>query len=203
MEKFTTVTSKVVPLPIRDVDTDMIIPAEFLTSVTRDGYGENVFKRLREADPNFPINQDRFKGSQIMVADDNFGCGSSREHAVWALTGWGLKVIISKSFADIFAGNSAKNGLLLITLASEIVDQLLEAAKAGELTLTVDLAAETVSLPDGSSHSFQYDPFRKYCLLEGLDDLDYMLERNEAIESYRTKRSQNFFFSMDKPNHNV
>lgn len=203
MEKFTTVTSHVVPLPIRDVDTDMIIPAEFLTSVSRDGYGENVFKRLREADPHFPLNQPRYAGAKIMVADDNFGCGSSREHAVWALTGWGLHVIISTSFADIFAGNSAKNGLLLITLAPEIVGELLQDAKAQAISLTVDLSKQTVTRTDGRTYPFEYDPFRKYCLLEGLDDLDYMLARLDTIEAYRARRAEDFFFSMEKPNHNV
>src|ERR1700760_4652939 len=110
MEKFEKLKSKVIPLPMTDVDTDMIIPAQFLTSISRDGYGQNLFRRLRDNDPDFPFNQAKYSGAEILVADDNFGCGSSREHAVWALAGAGVKAVIAKSFADIFFGNSAKNG---------------------------------------------------------------------------------------------
>ena len=112
MEKFETLTSKTVPLPLNNVDTDMIIPAQFLTSISRDGYGENLFRRLKDEDPNFPLLQKRYADAKILVVGDNFGCGSSREHAVWALTGAGIKVVIGKSFADIFTSNSGKNGLL-------------------------------------------------------------------------------------------
>ena len=116
MDKFTTLTARCVPLEINDVDTDLIIPAQYLTSISRDGYGENVFRRLRDENPDFPLNQDKFKDVQILLAAKNFGCGSSREHAVWALQGYGFRVVIAESFADIFFSNSAKNGLLLISL---------------------------------------------------------------------------------------
>src|SRR5271170_1813611 len=159
MERFTALTSKVIPLPMKDVDTDLIIPAQFLTSISRDGYGQNLFRRLRDNDPNFPFNQSRYEGASILVTDHNFGCGSSREHAVWALTGAGLKVVIAKSFADIFYNNSAKNGLMLVVLPEAVVDKLLNEAKEGELTLAVDLEQQLVKHAGGETYSFDYDQF--------------------------------------------
>jgi 3-isopropylmalate/(R)-2-methylmalate dehydratase small subunit len=175
MERFTTLRSKVVPLPIKDVDTDMIIPAQFLTSISREGYGQNVFRRLRDTDPNFPLSQERYKQASILVADSNFGCGSSREHAVWALLGAGIKAIIAKSFADIFYSNSAKNGLLLIVLPAQTVDAMIEESTQREFVVTIDLEDQTVTTDKGKLYSFDYDPFRKHCLLNGLDDIDYIL----------------------------
>src|SRR5271170_2014714 len=163
MEKFKTVTSKVIPLPMKDVDTDMIIPAQFMTSISRDGYAQNVFRRLRDGDPDFPFNQEKYKDARILVVDDNFGCGSSREHAVWALHGYGVQAIVGKSFADIFAGNSAKNGLLLVTLPAMEVDKLLADAKNEEYTITIDLENQWVSFPEGRRAIFEYDSFRKHC----------------------------------------
>jgi len=200
MEKFTTTTSKVIPLPLRDVDTDMIIPANFLTSVSREGYGENVFKRLRESDADFPFNQQKFQGAKILVADENFGCGSSREHAVWALTGWGLKVILGKSFADIFSSNSGKNGLLLVTLPADVIDQLLQAGESGSYEVTVDLEKQLVSLPDQQQFSFEIDPFRKHCMLSGLDDIDYIMSHQSDIAAYRRAQEPQRFFSSTEPN---
>ncbi|CAM6002433.1 unnamed protein product [Sphagnum balticum] len=185
MEKFTSLKSKVIPLPMKDVDTDMIIPAQFLTSITRDGYGQNLFRRLRDNDTNFPFNQDRFRGASILIADHNFGCGSSREHAVWALDGAGIRVVIAKSFADIFYNNSAKNGLLLITLPEEVVDKLLTAAQAADLELTVDLEKQVVSSPGANEFTFNFDPFRKHCILHGLDDIDYILSHAKEISEFR------------------
>src|SRR5271156_516289 len=155
MEKFTTVTSTVTPLPMKDVDTDLIIPAQFLTSISREGYGINLFKRLKETDPNFPLNQEKYKGSQILLADSNFGCGSSREHAVWALAGAGFKVVIGKSFADIFSGNSGKNALLLVVLTDDQVDKMLERAKEETYSVSVNLADQKVTLPSGEEYSFE------------------------------------------------
>jgi 3-isopropylmalate/(R)-2-methylmalate dehydratase small subunit len=198
MEKLVSVESKIIPLNIRDIDTDMIIPANFLTSVDRQGYGENVFRRLRDNDPNFPVNLPQFQGSQIIVADDNFGCGSSREHAVWALQGWGIKAVISKSFADIFAGNSAKNGLLTIVLPEKSVDQLLELGKSGDCFVKVDLSQQLVFLPDGSTQKFEFDPFRRHCIMNGLDDFDYLLSHLSDIKKF--KSSQVRFFSSNKSN---
>src|SRR5271170_7061995 len=168
MERFTALTSKVIPLPIKDVDTDMIIPAQFLTSISRDGYGQNLFRRLRDNDPEFPFNQSRYSGAEILVADDNFGCGSSREHAVWALQGAGIKAVIAKSFADIFSSNSGKNGLLLAAVEPGAAKRLLSLAADGNLELTVDLKTQTVTGPNGLRAEFPYDGFRKHCLQNGL-----------------------------------
>ncbi len=195
MDKFSQLSARCMPLALNDVDTDLIIPAQFLTSVSRDGYGENLFKIAREQDPKFPSNDPKYKDAQVLVAAHNFGCGSSREHAVWAIVGAGFRVVIAKSFADIFYNNSGKNGLLLITLAPEIVDELLESAKSGDYTVSVDLAAQTVSLPDGRSFEFEYDPFRKHCMLEGLDDIDYIASSKDEVDAFRKNQEANRYFS--------
>lgn len=188
MEKFKSITAKVMPLPIKDIDTDMIIPAQFLTSVSREGYGENLFRRLRDQDAQFPINMPKYKDAGIMLTDSNFGCGSSREHAVWAILDAGFKVVISKSFADIFYSNAAKNGLVLVTLPEETVDDLLFEAKGKELILTVNLESQQVQ--NGSqSYSFNYDAFRRHCILNGLDDIDYILSAKNEIADFRKKQS--------------
>ncbi len=194
MEKFKPITSKAVPIPIKDVDTDMILPAQFMTSVDRDGYGINLFTRLKSADPNFPLNQSRYAGAKIMITESNFACGSSREHAVWALTGAGFKVVIAKSFADIFYNNSAKNGLLLVTLDEPVVDRLLKQAAEGGIELTVDLESQTVKA-GGDTFKFNYDPFRKHCLLNGVDDLDYLLSKRDKIKQYRERTKATDFYS--------
>ena len=195
MEKFRLFSSRVVPLPLKDVDTDQIIPAQFLTTVSREGCAEGLFRRLRDADPKFPLNLPQYKDAKILLTDTNFGCGSSREHAVWALQGAGFRVLIGKSFADIFTGNSAKNGLLLIQLADAIVDELTKDASSGPLELSIDLLGQEIGTADGKSISFEYDSFRKYCLLEGLDDVDYILSHQEAIEQFRTQQSAHRYFS--------
>lgn len=185
MDKFQTVTSKVIPLPMKDVDTDLIIPAQFLTSISREGYGQNLFRRLRDSDPEFPFNQEKYKGAAILAADSNFGCGSSREHAVWAILGGGIRVVIAKSFADIFYNNSAKNGLLLVTLPPDVVDEILAEARAADLELTVDLSSQTVTLKGDRQIKFQYEPFRKHCMLNGLDDIDYIRSYEKEINEFR------------------
>jgi 3-isopropylmalate/(R)-2-methylmalate dehydratase small subunit len=194
MDKVTTITSKVVPIPMKDVDTDMIIPAQFLTSISREGYGQNLFRRFKDQDPNFPLTQKKYAGAQIIVVDSNFGCGSSREHAVWALTGAGIRAIIAKSFADIFYNNSAKNGLLLVVLPADQVDKIIHAAESSDYNITIDLESQKVKLPDGSSLSFDYDPFRRHCMLNGLDDIDYILSNKAEIEKFRAeqKRARDF-----------
>lgn len=189
MQKFITITSNVCPIPYSNVDTDMIIPAQYLTSVSTKGYGENLFRRMRDEVADFSLNQERYKGAEILVANDNFACGSSREHAVWAIQGWGFKVVIAKSFADIFHSNSANNGLLLLTLPAEKVDWILAESAKRELKLTVSLAEQIVSFEDGTKVKFDYDPFRKHCLLEGLDDIDYILSCQEEIKKFRTLQS--------------
>ncbi len=188
MEQFKSLTAKVLPLPIKDIDTDMIIPAQFLTSVSREGYGENLFRRLRDQDPQFPLNMPKYKDASIMLTDSNFGCGSSREHAVWAILDAGFKVVISKSFADIFYSNSAKNGLVLVTLPEEIVDDLLLEAKNKELLLSVDLENQQVQ-NEKQIYPFTYDAFRRHCILNGLDDIDYILSAKSEIADFRTKQS--------------
>ena len=198
MDKFSTFTSTVAPLPLNDVDTDMLIPAQFLTSISKDGYGQNLFRRLRDGDPEFFLNQSLYADAQILVGGSNFGCGSSREHAVWALTGAGFRVVIAKSFADIFFSNSAKNGLLLVTLPDTVVDGLLESAAQEQYQITVSLEAQTVALPTKETISFEYDPFRKHCLLNGLDDIDYILAQRDAIEQFRSQQEKNRYSYTDQ-----
>lgn len=199
MQPFTTVTSRVAPVAIKDVDTDMIIPANFLTSISRAGFGAHVFSRLKASSPEFYLNQPRYAGAQILVADSNFGCGSSREHAVWALTDSGIKVIIGKSFADIFSNNSGKNGLLLVTLPTEVVNSLLTEAAEGELNLTVDLINQSVNASDGRSWHFSYDPFLKHCLLNGLDELEYLRSQLPSIREKKAHQAKNTFFDSRHP----
>jgi len=190
MEPFRTLTSLAAPLPLKDVDTDLIIPASFLTSIAREGFAEGLFDRLRRSDPRFFMNDPRFRNARILVAGANFGCGSSREHAVWALQGAGFRVIIGSSFADIFSANAAKNGLLLVRLSSDEVASILAAAQEADLMLTVDLGSQTVSRPDGTVYRFEHDPFRKTCLLDGLDDLDYLLCHAREIRAHFAGRRQ-------------
>ena len=187
MNKFTRVESRVVPLPRKDIDTDQIIPAQYLTSVSRDGYGENLFRRLRDTDPDFVLDQPQYKDASVLAAGSNFGCGSSREHAVWALTGAGIKVVLAESFADIFTSNSAKNGLLLVVLPAEVMEKVFESAAKKELSATVDLESQTVELENIGTFEFPFDPFRKHCLLNGLDDIDYIKSFETDITTHKTE----------------
>jgi 3-isopropylmalate/(R)-2-methylmalate dehydratase small subunit len=200
MQPFSTVSSVVAPVSIKDVDTDMIIPASFLTSISREGFGQHVFSRLRASHPDFYLNQARYAGAEILVADSNFGCGSSREHAVWALADSGVKVIIGKSFADIFSNNSGKNGLLLVTLEADVVNQLLERASNDTLQLTVDLLHQTVRGENGECWSFSYDSFLKHCLLHGLDELDYLRSQLPLIQAKKEEQRAFTFFDSRVPN---
>ncbi len=195
MEKFTEITSTVVPIPIKDIDTDMIIPAQYLTSTSREGYGQGLFRALRESDSQFPLNLERFNGAQILVSDSNFGCGSSREHAVWALLGGGFRVVIAKSFADIFNGNSGKNGLVLVVLPNSVVDRIMVEAARGGYEVKIELENQTVTLPDGTSESFDYDPYRKRCIINGYDDLDYILSKQAEIARFRKTQEKVRFYS--------
>lgn len=199
MDAFSTVRSIAAPLPLKDVDTDMIIPAQFLTSTSREGFGENLFLRLRGSDPEFFMNQLRYRSAEILVADSNFGCGSSREHAVWALRGAGIRVVIAPSFADIFTSNSGKNGLLLVRLENTVVTQLLEEIATGAVVLLVDLERQLVISSDGREWSFPYDPFLKHCMLNGLDDMEYLRSRLPQIEEMKLKQRVNWFFSIGSP----
>jgi 3-isopropylmalate/(R)-2-methylmalate dehydratase small subunit len=200
MQPVRTIKSKVVPLPMKDVDTDLIIPAQFLTSISREGFGKNLFYRLRQSDPNFPINQPKYEGAEILVADSNFGCGSSREHAVWALQGAGFKALVAKSFADIFYNNAAKNGLLLVTLPNEVVDRLLLEARSGDLQITIDLDQREVTMPSGEKHKFDFDEFRRHCMLNGLDDIDYIRSHKEKIDEHRQNRANRTYVATTQRN---
>lgn len=200
MQPVRTIKSKVVPLPMKDVDTDLIIPAQFLTSISREGFGQNLFYRLRQTDPNFPINQPKYAGAEILVTDSNFGCGSSREHAVWALQGAGFRAVVAKSFADIFYNNAPKNGLLLVTLPVEVVDRLLLEARSGELIVTIDLERQEVTMPTGEKHKFDFDEFRRHCMLNGLDDIDYILSHQEEIDKHRQNRVNQTYVATTQRN---
>jgi 3-isopropylmalate/(R)-2-methylmalate dehydratase small subunit len=193
MASFTTLTSTAAPLRVENVDTDQIIPAKYLTAVTKEGMGLGCFSNWRYLEdgsdnPEFSLNKPQFKGAQILVAGRNFGSGSSREHAVWALTDYGFRSVIAPAFADIFYNNSFKNGLLPVVLPEDVVTKLWATLEANpSAQLTVDLPWQTVTLPDGSSVGFQIDPFRKACMLEGVDDLGYIMKRDDAISAYEAK----------------
>ena len=194
MEKFIKVTGVAAPMPIRNIDTDMIIPKQFLKTIKREGLGKNLFDEMRFLDdgsenPDFILNKDAYRSASIIVAGDNFGCGSSREHAPWALKDFGIKVIISTSFADIFYNNSFKNGMLPIKVDKETLAKLMDDAERGaNATLTVDLEAQTIEGPDGGVVNFEIDPFRKHCLLEGLDDIGLTLQKSDKIATYEEKQ---------------
>ncbi len=176
MHIFTSLTSKAIPLNMHNVDTDMIIPAQFLTKINRDGYGEHLFQYLKKQDANFVFHDPKYQSAQILLTGANFGCGSSREHAVWALMQAGISVIIAESYSDIFYNNATTNGLLAITLAPTVISRLMEEAKLGNKALTVDLQEQTIKTVTGETFHFNFDPFRKECFLKGQDDLDYLLE---------------------------
>ena len=193
MASFTTLTSSAVPMREENVDTDQIIPAKYLTAVTKAGMGDGLFSSWRyNADgtpkAEFVLNQPQFNGSKILVAGRNFGSGSSREHAVWALTEFGFRSVITPQFADIFYNNSLKNGLLPVALPEDVVNKLLETVEQNpNFQITVDLATQTVTFENGEKHEFQIDAFRKLCLLEGVDDLGYIMKHDDAISSFESK----------------
>ncbi|MFI4955255.1 MAG: 3-isopropylmalate dehydratase small subunit, partial [Gammaproteobacteria bacterium] len=165
MKKIHQISGQPIPLEMNDVDTDLIIPAQFLTAVTKAGYGENLFRRLRESDPDFVFNQDKFKGANILITQNNFGCGSSREHAVWALQEAGIQAVIAVSFADIFFSNSAKNGLVLITLPIETINHMIENSKQDGYQLTIDIDKLKITSTKQEQYKFSFDPFRQHCLI--------------------------------------
>jgi 3-isopropylmalate/(R)-2-methylmalate dehydratase small subunit len=194
VKKFTKFESRLVPLPSDNVDTDQIIPARFLKTITKEGLDKQLFYDWRyEADgspkPDFILNQPQGRNAEILLAGDNFGCGSSREHAPWALTQFGFRAVISTSFADIFKQNSLKNGLLPIVAPRDVHAELFAAvAKDPDATLTVDLASQTLTLPGGKPVEFPVDGFAKHCLLEGVDELGYILQQEEAIAAFEQQR---------------
>jgi len=193
MEKFTTLTGVPAPLPMINVDTDMIIPKQFLKTIKRTGLGKNLFHEMRfdengNENPDFVLNRPAYRNAKILIAGDNFGCGSSREHAPWALLDFGIRCVVAPSFADIFYNNCFKNGILPIRLPQEDIDKLMDDAERGaNATLTVDLETQTITGPDGGTIAFEIDPFRKKCLLEGLDDIGLTMERADSIASYEER----------------
>jgi len=193
MPKFTTLTSTVFVLPIDHIDTDQIIPARFLKATDKSGMGEALFsdwRYLADGSPNpaFALNQADLQGSEILLAGDNFGCGSSREHAPWALTGFGLRAVLSTSFADIFRNNALKNGLLPVVIQPETYHRLLEWLKEDtQARLTIHLEEQALILPDGSAVAFPIDPFARACLLQGVDELGYLLSFSEQIAAYESR----------------
>ncbi len=212
MDAFTTLDGLVVPLDRANVDTDAIIPKQFLKSIKRSGFGPNLFDEWRYLDvgepgqgdvplgynterplnADFVLNQPRYSGAQVLLARDNFGCGSSREHAVWALLDYGIRVVIAPSFADIFYNNCFKNGVLPFALSADEVDRLFKEISANEgYRLQIDLAAQHVTLPSGEMMNFEIDNFRKECLLQGLDEIGLSLKHAAAVREYEAKRKQN------------
>jgi 3-isopropylmalate/(R)-2-methylmalate dehydratase small subunit len=195
MEKFTKMTGIAAPMPLVNIDTDMIIPKQFLKTIQRSGLGKNLFDEMRyDREGNeiadFVLNQPAYRRAEILVAGDNFGCGSSREHAPWALLDFGIRSVVSTSFADIFFNNCFKNGILPIVLPQEQVDALMADARKGEnARQTIDLATQTISTSDGQTFSFEVDPHRKHCLMNGLDDIGLTLEKASAIDSFEAKNA--------------
>ena len=193
MDKFTTLTGIAAPMPLVNIDTDMIIPKQFLKTIARTGLGKNLFDEMRYTldgaeIPGFVLNQPAWRHAELIIAGDNFGCGSSREHAPWALLDFGIRCVVATSFADIFYNNCFKNGILPIVMPQEVVDVLMADAKKGaNARQTVDLAAQTVTTSDGQVFGFEIDPFRKHCLINGLDDIGLTLEKAAAIDAYESR----------------
>lgn len=193
MDKFTKLTGVAAPLPMRNVDTDMIIPKQFLKTIKRTGLGKSLFFELRYDDAGkeiseFVLNQPAYRDAKILVTGENFGCGSSREHAPWALLDFGLRCVIAPSFADIFYNNCFQNGILPIMLPQADVDKLMDDARRGaNATISVDLESQEIRGPDGGAIKFDIDPFRKHCLLNGLDNIGLTMEKHEHIQTFEEK----------------
>jgi 3-isopropylmalate/(R)-2-methylmalate dehydratase small subunit len=195
MKKFEKFTSTIAVLPVDNIDTDQIIPARFLKTISKQGLGDQLFYDWRydaegKPNPDFVLNQPQAKAAQILLAGDNFGCGSSREHAPWALTQYGFRAVISTSFADIFKQNALKNSLLPIVVPRDVHAALFQAVEANPgVSLTVDLAAQKLTLPDGQPVEFAVDAFSKHCLLEGIDELGYILQQEAAIAAFESRHA--------------
>ena len=204
MEKFTQLTGVAAPLPMINIDTDKIFPAVYLKTIKRTGLAQWLFQEIRfrpdgSENPDFVLNQGPYRDAKIIVAGDNFGCGSSREHAPWALVDFGITCVIAPSFADIFYNNCFKNGLLPLPLPQDVVDQLMEdAGKGANAVLTIDLEKQTISRPDGGVVHFDIDPFRKHCMLNGLDDISLTEQKGAEIATYETeaRRTRPWLFGM-------
>ena len=198
MEKFEKLSGVAAPMPLVNIDTDMIIPKVFLKTIKRSGLGVNLFDEMRydregNEKPDFVLNKPQYRDAKILVAGDNFGCGSSREHAPWAIADFGIKCVISTSFADIFYNNCFKNGILPLVLPEEAVDTLMkDAEKGANSIIEVDLENQTIFSSDGEIFRFDVDPFKKHCLLNGLDDIGLTMEKENHITAYESKASQQF-----------
>ena len=197
MEKFDKLSGVAAPLPIINIDTDMIIPKQYLKTIQRTGLGTGLFSEMRynedgSANEDFVLNKAAYKDASILVAGDNFGCGSSREHAPWALLDYGIRCIISTSFADIFYNNCFKNGVLPIVVSQDELEKLMDDANRGaNATMSIDLEAQEISGPDGGTIAFDIDPFRKHCMMNGLDDIGLTMEKASNIDSYEADLSEN------------
>ena len=198
MEKFEKLSGVAAPMPLVNIDTDMIIPKVFLKTIKRSGLGVNLFDEMRydregNEKPDFVLNKPQYRDAKILVAGDNFGCGSSREHAPWAIADFGIKCVISTSFADIFYNNCFKNGILPLVLPEDAVDTLMkDAEKGANSIIEVDLENQTIVSSDGEIFRFEVDPFKKHCLLNGLDDIGLTMEKEDHIAAYESKASQHF-----------
>ena len=194
MDKFTKLTGVAAAMPLVNIDTDMIIPKQYLKTIQRAGLGKNLFAEMRYENDgsekeDFVLNQQAYRGAEILVAGDNFGCGSSREHAPWALLDFGIRCVISTSFADIFYNNCFKNGILPIRVSPEELEKLMDDADRGSnATLTVDLESQEIKGPDGGTISFEIDPFRKHCLLNGLDDIGLTLQKKDKVDDFEAQQ---------------
>ncbi len=193
MDKFEKLTGVAAPMPLVNIDTDMIIPKQFLKTIKRSGLGVNLFDEMRYLDdgsenPDFVLNKPAYRNARILVTGDNFGCGSSREHAPWALLDFGIRCVISTSFADIFFNNCFKNGILPVVLPPEQVEVLMKEAEKGEnARITVDLEAQEITTSDGDVFAFDIDPFKKHCLLNGLDDISLTMEKSKSIDDFEAR----------------
>lgn len=187
MEPLTHVSGRGIPFGLKNIDTDIIIPARWLKTITREGLGKGAFETIR-AEPGNVFDDPAFAGAPILIAGDNFGCGSSREHAAWALGDLGIRVVIAPSYSDIFSGNAVKNGILPVVLPQAAIDRLMEVARSGEM-ITVDLETMTVTTAFQDRFTFELDPFRRHCLMGGLDEVALTLERDAAIGAFEAERS--------------
>ncbi len=193
MDTFTTLTGVAAPMPLVNIDTDMIIPKQFLKTIARTGLGKNLFDEMRftqagDEIPEFVLNQPAYRNAEILIAGDNFGCGSSREHAPWALLDFGIRCVVATSFADIFYNNCFKNGILPIVMPADVVDTLMADARRGaNARVTVDLENQTVTTSDGQSFGFEVDAHRKHCLINGLDDIGLTMEKAASIDTYEAR----------------
>ena len=196
MQKFETLTGIAAPMPLVNIDTDMIIPKIFLKTIKRSGLGVNLFDEMRydrqgNEIADFVLNKEQYRDAEILVAGDNFGCGSSREHAPWAIADFGIKAIVSTSFADIFYNNCFKNGILPIVMPEDVVEVLMkDAEKGSNARMTVDLENQTVTTADGQSFPFEVDAFKKHCLINGLDDIGLTMENVDAIDAFEAKAAE-------------